>query len=72
MDRASAAERQCTAIVVFDYLLTFSDELVFFWRKKGGVASWLFFINRYSLLLALVVNNLPSYGQKVRFTLLSV
>lgn len=35
------------AILYYDTLLTFGDEVKFFWQEPKFGASWLFFINRY-------------------------
>lgn len=34
-------------ILYYDYLLTFSDEVRFFWGRKGCSVTYLFFVNRY-------------------------
>ena len=36
--------------MVYDYILTFSSEVDLFWKRKFGIASALFYFNRYFLL----------------------
>ncbi|KAH8100114.1 hypothetical protein BXZ70DRAFT_940402 [Cristinia sonorae] len=39
-----------TAIVTYDYLLTFSSEVRFIWRRKINMATFIFVFTRYSIL----------------------
>ena len=43
--------RNCTALVVFEYIITFGTEVQLFWGRKVTGASMLFFVNRYMRLL---------------------
>ena len=42
--------RNCTALVVFEYIITFGTEVQLFWGRRVTGASILFFINRYMRL----------------------
>ena len=66
MVSSAIALAQPTALVVYDYVLTVYDERTLMWRRRNGVAAWLFFVNRYGLVLALTVNYVPVSGYKVR------
>ncbi|KAI0791993.1 hypothetical protein C8Q75DRAFT_614677 [Abortiporus biennis] len=41
------------AILYYDYLVTFDDEVQYIWRYKGS-SLWLFYINRYFSLVAII------------------
>ncbi|PIL22620.1 hypothetical protein GSI_15310 [Ganoderma sinense ZZ0214-1] len=43
-------------ILIWDHLLTFSEEVEFVWKKKKGPLIYLFFINRYLTPLGFCVN----------------
>jgi|SRR6188768_4509974 len=43
-------------VLVWDYLLTFNDELNFFWRGRKSWPAALFFLNRYLPILAMGFN----------------
>lgn len=70
--RRLKAEIRRAALAVYDYSLTVRGELTFFWRRKGGIASWLFFVNRYGFLLSVVAYYLPTHSYKVGFTFVSL
>ncbi|PAV16794.1 hypothetical protein PNOK_0685800 [Pyrrhoderma noxium] len=42
--------------LVYDHLLTFSDEVEYVWFRRKGPVVYLFFINRYIFPLAFIVN----------------
>ena len=44
------------AFVAFEYLITFDQEVNFFWKRKITGATILFFFNRYIVLLLYVMN----------------
>lgn len=39
------------ALVLYEYIITFADEVNLFWMRKKTGASWLFFIVRYLAML---------------------
>ena len=43
------------AWIVFEYILTFTDEVQLFWRRKLTGATALFLVNRYTLLLYFLI-----------------
>ncbi|KAI0773665.1 hypothetical protein C8Q74DRAFT_1368240 [Fomes fomentarius] len=43
-----------TSMMVYDYTLTFSSEVDMFWKRKFGLASALFYFNRYFLLFVCI------------------
>lgn len=58
-----------TVIVVWDHLLTLSDEVGYVWRRERSWASWLFVTSRYSILIYKTWNMIstfwPGYTQEV-------
>ncbi|KAI0740442.1 hypothetical protein C8Q76DRAFT_567637, partial [Earliella scabrosa] len=46
-----------TALLLSEYLVTFPDEVEFFWSKKWTGATALFFMNRYVSLLYPIFNS---------------
>ena len=49
-----------TALVVYDFVITFDQEVASVWRRKFTAASLLFFINRYlNTLGSLPISLLP-------------
>ena len=44
-----------SALVVYEYLLTFTQEVSVFWTKRQTGASILFFLNRYLLVMYMIV-----------------
>lgn len=45
-----------SALYLYDFLLTFGDEVRYVWRRRFSGATLLFAVNRYASLLACVVN----------------
>lgn len=59
-----------SALLYYDYLLTLSDEIMFFWGRKRGLITSLFFFNRYVPLVGVLfypVHNLISLTGNVSF-----
>ncbi|KAH6891680.1 hypothetical protein BKA70DRAFT_845637 [Coprinopsis sp. MPI-PUGE-AT-0042] len=55
LKRFEYAIQYCGLVVVyFDYILTFSDEIVHIWARKWKVSTILYFFCRYSLVANLV------------------
>ncbi|EIW59955.1 uncharacterized protein TRAVEDRAFT_47251 [Trametes versicolor FP-101664 SS1] len=63
------------ALVLYEYIITFGDEVNLFWMRKKTGASWLFFIVRYLAMLFYVFLTAVAYApicdlfQKVNLTL---
>ncbi|KAI0740458.1 hypothetical protein C8Q76DRAFT_194342 [Earliella scabrosa] len=57
---ANLCGNAATAILLYEYLATFSDEVNLFWRKEWTATSVFFFLNRYVPLLATTVNYVTS------------
>lgn len=53
------------ALVAYEYLLTFYDEVKAIWRRKITGASVLFIVNRYVLIITIVLQILPLNDQLV-------
>ncbi len=51
-----ANELSGPAFVVFDYLITFGQEVNLFWNRRFTGATLLFFVNRYVVLLLYTMN----------------
>ncbi|RDX44273.1 hypothetical protein OH76DRAFT_1487225 [Lentinus brumalis] len=51
-----ANELSGPAFVVFDYLITFGQEVNLFWKRRFTGATLLFFVNRYVVLLLYTMN----------------
>ena len=47
------------ALVVYEYINTVDQEIVLIWRRKWTSATWIFVINRYSLLLLNIMSMTP-------------
>ncbi|KAL5522778.1 hypothetical protein ACEPAG_8796 [Sanghuangporus baumii] len=59
-------------ILYYDYVLTLDEEVSFFWRKRTGTVSVLFFSNRYVSILgsaALILQTFGRWPSKVLFFL---
>ena len=54
-----------SALVLYDYLLTFDRELDFIWRRKWTGPSVLFVVNRYSALMLSLISALWLFVQEV-------
>ncbi|GJE96173.1 hypothetical protein PsYK624_123660 [Phanerochaete sordida] len=54
-----------TALVVYEYLLTFQDEIRMIWRRKWTGATALFVANRYLLIASIILQALPSTPESV-------
>ena len=59
------AHRYPSAVAAYDYAITIGDELDFVWQGRRGIATWLFFLNRFAMLAQIILSNLPFYGLKV-------
>lgn len=56
------------AALYYDYLLTLDDEVAFYWGRRRGFISYLFYFNRYVSLVGVLffpVHNLFSLTNKV-------
>ncbi|KLO20768.1 hypothetical protein SCHPADRAFT_21269 [Schizopora paradoxa] len=51
------AQLASLAIVFYDYILTFDDEINLVWRQSWSIGKALFFLNRYSGIFALAFNS---------------
>ena len=54
--------------MIYDHILTARAEYTFFWRRKSSAAGFLFFANRYALLLSVFAGNYPAYSPTVSHT----
>jgi len=43
-------------ILVWDHIITFSDEVEYIWKGRKGIAVYLFLLNRYLIPLSFIVN----------------
>ncbi|KAH9961437.1 hypothetical protein BJV74DRAFT_787513, partial [Russula compacta] len=50
-------------VLVWDHIMTFSDEVEYVWKGRKGLAVYLFFLNRYLIPLSFIVN-LWAYNRK--------
>lgn len=48
-------------MLVYDYVLTFCDEVELIWKKKKSLATHLFFLNRYFFLFSFIPNLIGPY-----------
>jgi len=55
-------------ILVYDHIITFSDEVEYIWKKRKGTIGWLFLFNRYVIPLGFIVNlfayQWPNWSEK--------
>ncbi|CAL1715324.1 unnamed protein product [Somion occarium] len=56
-----------TVLIWYDYFLTLSDEIQYFWGRRLTWATSLFFINRYVVLLTQTFNLYPKVASHVTF-----
>ncbi|KAH9851999.1 hypothetical protein C2E23DRAFT_886206 [Lenzites betulinus] len=42
-------------LISFEYIITFSEEVALFWKRKKSGATWLFFVTRYLSVLAYAI-----------------
>ncbi|KIP10476.1 hypothetical protein PHLGIDRAFT_230998 [Phlebiopsis gigantea 11061_1 CR5-6] len=49
------------AIVLYDYIITFRDEVQLFWQHKSNVVDALFYLNRYGTLIFGIINGASGY-----------
>ncbi|KZP29656.1 hypothetical protein FIBSPDRAFT_177503 [Athelia psychrophila] len=58
------------AILIWDHIITFPDEVKYIWKRPKKPVIYLFFINRYLIPLSFVVNlvayTLQSWDQRLR------
>ena len=57
--------KNAIALLVYEYLITFSAEVDLFWRRKPTAASVLFFANRYMVLINNVMDLCGSHSSTV-------
>ena len=59
-----------SALILYDYIITFEDEVQLVWRHKSPLVNTVFYLHRYSTLLFGVVNGASGYfrGQEVSAT----
>ncbi|KIK60241.1 hypothetical protein GYMLUDRAFT_261592 [Collybiopsis luxurians FD-317 M1] len=50
-----------TTLWVYEYLLTFMDEVRYIWKEKKNLVFWLFFLNRYLCLIIIVITNVAYF-----------
>lgn len=59
----------CLVILYYDYSLTFADEVARFWNRKNFTwASFLFFVNRYLVLLGNIPIMIEAFLQTSSFS----
>ena len=51
------------ALVGYDYVITWKHEYEFIWRRRWMAATWLFIINRYTLLASVILQAIPKRNQ---------
>ncbi len=49
-----------SALVVYEHIITFQQEVQAVWKRKWSAVTWLFALNRYLLLLVSIGNCLPT------------
>lgn len=49
--------------MVYEYIITFSEEVQLFWRRKPTGAIVLFLLNRYLLLFAILMPWIPATAE---------
>lgn len=53
------------ALIAYEHVITFHQEVTVMWKRKWTGATVLFMMNRYLLLVATLLNALPSGPQRV-------
>ena len=54
------------ALLCYDYVVTFDQEISVIWQRKWTGATWLFISNRYAALLLLALTSAPTNTITVR------
>ena len=54
--------RKLAGLFIYDYVLTFAQEVQLIWGRKITGASVLFWLNRYLTLALVIMNFVPSVG----------
>jgi hypothetical protein len=49
------------SLLLYDHLLTFSDEVDLVWKAPNSFSKWAFLLNRYVVVAAHVTNALRTY-----------
>ena len=57
---------QSSALIVWDALLTLSDEVVYVWCQHWNVVNILFFISKYSAMLLVIATVLVEFGPQTK------
>lgn len=50
-DRSHLFNAPTLALIVYDYVITFSEEITYIWQSKSSLVFVLFVLNRYGALL---------------------
>ncbi|KAG9032542.1 hypothetical protein FRB95_001378 [Tulasnella sp. JGI-2019a] len=56
-------------ILIYDHLITFSDEVRFIWKRPKNLVSWIFLVNRYFTPAMLVLDLYDKLGFATHLTL---
>jgi len=65
-------EVAATTLVWYDYFLTLNDEIQFFWGRRLTWTAFLFFANRYLILITQTFNTYPQVSSHVGYILCKV
>ena len=49
------------ALILYDYIITFENEVQLVWRHKAAIVDVLFYLNRYNTLLFGIINAASGY-----------
>ena len=53
--RANELRTPCVALIFYEHMLTFGDEVEMFWKRKFTGATAMFLLNRYLILISYVL-----------------
>ncbi|THG96897.1 hypothetical protein EW026_g5016 [Hermanssonia centrifuga] len=48
------------ALIAYEYIITVNQEVTMIWKRKWTIVTWIFFANRYLMVLNAVSDSLPA------------
>ncbi|PSR76364.1 hypothetical protein PHLCEN_2v8504 [Hermanssonia centrifuga] len=48
------------ALIAYEYIITVNEEVTMIWKRKWTIVTWVFFANRYLMVLNALFDSLPS------------
>ncbi len=61
------ADSKTLALIAYEYIITVNQEVTMIWKRKWTIVTWIFFANRYLMVLNAVSDSLPASSPQVSF-----